>query len=120
MQLDKAPTALPDSVQAESVAEKFVPDTSTVAPAEAEDGLSESDGTGIKEAVVDEVEFVLAWSIDMEFCCAALAPKLPTKDSTPTNSRTRMHNRCERCIQDSHISDHIRLNLLCLNVTQSI
>jgi hypothetical protein len=121
MQLDRAPTALPDSEQVESVAEKFVPDTSTVAPAEAEDGLSERDGTGIEEAVVVDVEFVLTWSIDMEFgesraeistvCWVALAPKLPTKDSTPTNSRIRMHSRCERCIQDSHISSHIRLNL---------
>jgi hypothetical protein len=66
LQLDRAPTTLPDNVQAESVAEKLVPDTSTVAPTEAEVGLSERDGTGIEEAVVVDVEFVLA-SIDMEF-----------------------------------------------------
>src|SRR5208282_4511564 len=106
-------------------AEKFVPDTSTVAPAEAEDGLSERDGTRMKEAVVVvDVEFAL-WSIDMEFgesrvasgaetsivCCAALAPKFPTNDSTPTSSRIRMHSCCERRNQDPHVSNHIRLNL---------
>ena len=130
LQLDRAPTAPPDSEQVESVAEKFVPFTPTVAPTEAEDELSERDGT-IKEVCEDrvvvvvsffDVEVVLTWSIDMEFgesraaetstvCCAALAPKFPTKDSTPTNTRIRMHSRRERCIQDSHISSHIRLNL---------
>jgi len=51
IQLEGVPTALPDNEQAESVAEKFVPDTSTVAPTEAEDGLSEIDGGPIKEVV---------------------------------------------------------------------
>jgi hypothetical protein len=59
LQLDRAPTTLPDTEQAKSVAEKFVPDTSTVAPTEAEDGLSERDGTGIEETVVVEVELIL-------------------------------------------------------------
>jgi len=112
-QLDRAPTALPESEHVVSFAEKFVPDTSTVAPAEAEDGLSERDGTGIKEAVVVDVEIALIWSIDMEFgeSRAPLAPKFPTMDSNPTDSSRSMHSRCERRNQDSHTQSRIRLNL---------
>ncbi len=51
IQLEVVPTAPPDNEQAESVAEKFIPDTSTVAPTEAEEGLSEIDGGPIKEVV---------------------------------------------------------------------
>ena len=52
IQLELVPTTLPDSEQAESVAAKFVPDTSTVAPTAAEDEVSETDGGTIKEVVV--------------------------------------------------------------------
>jgi len=51
IQLEVVPTAPPDNEQAESVAEKFIPDTSTVAPTAAEEGLSEIDGGPIKEVV---------------------------------------------------------------------
>jgi len=119
------PTAPPDNEQVESVAEKFLPDTSMVAPTEAEEGLSEIDGGPIKEVVVSfvDVKVVLTWSIDMEFgesraasgtvstFRCALAPKFPTNDSTPTNSRRSMHSCCERCNQDSHVLSPIRLNL---------
>ncbi len=73
--------------------------------------------------IVVEVAFVVTWSIAMEFgesraangnastFCCALAPKFPTNDSTPTNSRRSMHSCCERCNQDSHVLSCIRPNL---------
>jgi len=50
-------TGLPDKEQAVSFAEKFVPDTSTVAPTEAEEGLSNTEGATMES---------VTWSIDSE------------------------------------------------------